>query len=154
MKKPLRARRGNTPREDEPLGLREHTRLRTDRTISETAIALFPPARLRPSVRNRHRGPTEVSQRTLFTYFPSKDDLILHRISDTRTKPPESSARALGEALLDALHRHLRSALTRRNPITGLCDTPDVVAFYRLIINTPSLTGCRGGSCHRGPSGS
>ncbi|MGH3763706.1 MAG: hypothetical protein ACRDTX_00895 [Pseudonocardiaceae bacterium] len=45
-----------------------------------------------------------------------------------------------GEAPLDALHRHLRCALERRDPISGLCDQPDVVAFYQLVVGTPALT--------------
>jgi hypothetical protein len=49
--------------------------------------------------------------------------------------------RRADETPLDALHRHLRSGLDRRDPITGLCDIPQVVAFYRLILDTPALGG-------------
>jgi hypothetical protein len=45
-----------------------------------------------------------------------------------------------GEAPLDALHRHLRSALERRDPVSGLCDHPAVVRFYRFLLATPTLT--------------
>lgn len=37
------------------------------------------------------------------------------------------------------MHRHLRCALERRDPIGGLCDHPDVVAFYQLVVGTPAL---------------
>ncbi|TCO61011.1 hypothetical protein [Actinocrispum wychmicini] len=37
------------------------------------------------------------------------------------------------------MHRQFRAALDERDAITGLCDHPNVVAFYRLILETPSL---------------
>jgi AcrR family transcriptional regulator len=125
---------------DEPLGLRERKRLRTHRTISETAIALFLQRGYDQVSITEIAAAAEVSRRTLFAYFPSKDDLVLHRIADHQDEAARVvRERAPGEAPLDALHRHLRSALARRDPITGLCDTPEVVAFYQLIINTPAL---------------
>jgi AcrR family transcriptional regulator len=128
------------PTVDEPLGLRERKRLRTHRTISETAIALFLQRGYDQVSITEIAAAAEVSRRTLFAYFPSKDDLVLHRIADHQDEAARVvRERAPGEAPLDALHRHLRSALARRDPITGLCDTPEVVAFYQLIINTPAL---------------
>ncbi|MGH3901598.1 MAG: TetR family transcriptional regulator [Pseudonocardiaceae bacterium] len=125
---------------DQPLGLRERKRRRTHRTISETAIALFLERGYDQVSIADIAAAAEVSRRTLFTYFPSKDDLVLHRIADHE----EEAARVVrermpGEAPLHALHRHLRSALDRRDPITGLCDIPEVVAFYRLVVDTPAL---------------
>jgi AcrR family transcriptional regulator len=71
------------------------------------------------------------AKRTLFAYFPSKDDLILHRFADHEDETARVvRQRSPGEAPLDALHRHLRSALGRCEPTSGLCDDPDVVAFY------------------------
>ena len=128
------------PTVDEPLGLRERKRLRTHRTISETAIALFLQRGYDQVSITEIAAAAEVSRRTLFAYFPSKDDLVLHRIADHQDEAARVvRERAPGQAPLDALHRHLRSALARRDPITGLCDNPEVVAFHQLIINTPAL---------------
>ncbi|WP_218034169.1 TetR family transcriptional regulator [Acrocarpospora corrugata] len=77
---------------------------------------------------------------TLFRYFPTKEDLILHRIADhqgeaarvVRDRQPEISP-------LTALHRHFRSGLDSRDPVTGLNDHPVVMAFHRLVFTTPSL---------------
>ena len=38
-------------------------------------------------------------------------------------------------------HRHFRAGLDRYEPVTGLNDHPEVVAFHRLVFTTPSLTG-------------
>lgn len=77
----------------------------------------------------------EVSKRTLFAYFPTKDDLVLHRFADHEDEPARVVRdRTPDETPLDALRRHLRKALEERNPITGLCDTPAIVAFHRLVL--------------------
>jgi AcrR family transcriptional regulator len=125
---------------DEHLGLRERKKARTRRAISEAAITLFlergyddvPVAEIAEAA--------EVSKRTLFTYFPTKDDLVLHRFADHEDEAARVvRERAAGEAPLDALQRHLHDALDRRDPISGLCDVPAVVAFYRLVLETPAL---------------
>jgi len=123
------------------LGLRERKKARTRRAISEAAIALFlergyddvPVAEIAEAA--------EVSKRTLFAYFPTKDDLVLHRFADHEDEAARTVRdRASGETPLGALHRHLRTELEERNPITGLCDTPEIVAFHRLVRETPALT--------------
>lgn len=125
---------------DEGLGLRERKKARTRRAISEAAIALFlergydavPVAEIAEAA--------EVSKRTLFAYFPTKDDLVLHRFADHEDEAARVvRERPAGTTPLDALHRHQQAALARRDPITGLCDDPAVVAFHRLVLETPTL---------------
>jgi AcrR family transcriptional regulator len=84
----------------------------------------------------------EVSKPTLFRYFPAKEDLVLHRIADhngeaarvVRGRPP-------GVSPLAALHRHFLAGLDRRDPVTGLNDHPEVLAFHEMVFTTPSLAG-------------
>jgi AcrR family transcriptional regulator len=123
------------------LGLRERKKARTRRAISEAAIALFlergyddvPVAEIAEAA--------EVSKRTLFAYFPTKDDLVLHRFADHEDEAARVVRdRAADETPLDALHRHLRTTLDQRDPITGLCDVPEIVAFHRLVRDTPTLS--------------
>jgi AcrR family transcriptional regulator len=126
---------------DEGLGLRERKKARTRRAISEAAIALFLERGYDDVPVTEIAEAAEVSKRTLFAYFPTKDDLVLHRFADHE----DESARVVrdrpaDESPLDALHRHLRITLEQRDPITGLCDTPEVVAFHRLVRNTPALS--------------
>lgn len=122
------------------IGLRERKRQRTHRTISDTAIALFVERGYDNVSIAEIAEAAEVSRRTLFTYFPSKDDLVLHRFADHEDEPARIvRQRQDNESPLDALHRQFRTALIGRDAITGLCDEPSVVVFYRLVLETPSL---------------
>jgi AcrR family transcriptional regulator len=123
---------------DERTGLRERKKLRTREAISNAAIELFFEHGFDQVSISRIAQVAEVSRRTLFAYFPAKEDLVLHRIADHQTE----SARIVRDhpdSPLDALRAHFMDGLDRRDPITGLCDVPQAVALYRLIMGTPSL---------------
>jgi hypothetical protein len=67
---------------------------------------------------------------------------VLHRIADH----PGEAARVVrdrqpGVPTVTALHRHFRAGLDRYDPVTGLNDHPEVLAFHRLVFTTPSLAG-------------
>jgi AcrR family transcriptional regulator len=123
------------------LGLRERKKARTRRAISEAAITLFVERGYDDVSVAEIAEAAEVSKRTLFSYFPTKDDLVLHRFADHEDESARVVRdRAADETPLDALHRRLRTALEQHDPITGLCDTPEVVAFHRLVRDTPTLS--------------
>ena len=85
-------------------GLRERKKARTHHAISEAAIALFLQRGYDAVSVSEIAAAAEVSKRTLFSYFPSKDELVLHRFADhqdeaarvVRGRPP-------GVSPLDAL---------------------------------------------------
>ncbi|MFF0450400.1 TetR/AcrR family transcriptional regulator [Streptomyces sp. NPDC004609] len=121
-------------------GLRERKKRRTHRALSDAAIALF--------LRKGFDGVSvaeiaeaaEVSKPTLFRYFPAKEDLVLHRFADHEDEAARVvTGRPPGISPLDALHRHFLDGLERSDPVTGLNDHPDVLAFHRLLYGTPSL---------------
>ena len=119
-------------------GLRERKRQRTHDAISAAAITLFLAEGFeRVSVADVAAA-AEVSKPTLFKYFATKEDLVLHRIADHRA---EAARVVAGSALspLAALHRHFRDGLERRDPVTGLNDHPQVLAFHRMVFETPAL---------------
>ena len=82
-----------------------------------------------------------ISKPTLFRYFPAKEDLVLHRFADHEDEAARvvAAGRAEGLAPLPALHAHFRQGLDRRDPVTGLCDHPHVLAYHGLLYGTPSL---------------
>jgi AcrR family transcriptional regulator len=124
----------------ERTGLRERKRERTHQAISSAAISLFLERGFDQVSVADVAAAAEVSKPTLFKYFTTKEDLVLHRISDhqgeaarvVRRRPP-------GEDPLTALHRHFLAGLDRRDPVTGLNDEPEVLAYHRMVFSTPSL---------------
>jgi len=122
-------------------GLRERKRQRTHDAVSAVAIALFLKHGFdRVSVADIAAA-AEISKPTLFRYFPSKEDLVLHRFADHQGE----AARVVGQrpahlTPLAALREHFLDGLARRDPVTGLNDHPEVLAFQSLVFGTPSLS--------------
>ncbi|MEU7877433.1 TetR/AcrR family transcriptional regulator [Microbispora bryophytorum] len=121
-------------------GLRTRKKERTRQAISEVAIAMFLEHGFDRVGVAEIAAAAEVSKPTLFRYFPSKEDLVLHRIADHRGEAAAVvRARPAGRAPLDALHDAFMAGLDAREPTTGLCDHPTVMAYHRLVFDTPSL---------------
>jgi AcrR family transcriptional regulator len=119
------------------MGLRERKRQRMYRDISDIAIRLFLERGFDAVSVAEIAAAAEISKPTLFRYFPAKEDLVLHRIDDHE----EEAARVVaGEAKpLAALRRNFLDGLERCDPITGVNDHPQVLAFHSLVYGTPAL---------------
>ncbi|MFE2252218.1 TetR/AcrR family transcriptional regulator, partial [Streptomyces lavendulae] len=125
----------------EQLGLRERKKQRTRQTISEAALRLFLSRGFDDVSIVEIAEAAEVSKRTLFTYFPTKEDLVLQQFADHEDESARVvRARPAGTSPLAALHAHELDALARRDPVTGLTSDPDAVAFARLLSTTASLS--------------
>ncbi|HEX2316262.1 MAG TPA: TetR family transcriptional regulator [Thermomonospora sp.] len=121
-------------------GLRDLKRRRVHETISRTAIALFLERGFDAVPVAEVAAAAEVSKPTLFKYFATKEDLALHRITDHLGEPARVvRGRAPGQDPLEALRSHFLDGLERRDPITGLNDDPEVVAYHGMVFMTPSL---------------
>ncbi|MFY1683448.1 TetR/AcrR family transcriptional regulator [Micromonospora sp. WMMD730] len=126
----------------ERVGLRARKKARTRDAIADVAISLFLTHGFDRVSVSDVAATAEVSKPTLFRYFATKEDLILHRFADHQGE----AARVVRDRRPDvtpmaALHRHFRAGLDRFEPVTGLNDQPEVVAFHRLVFTTPSLAG-------------
>lgn len=122
-------------------GLREQKKQFTRQAISEAAIALFLEAGYEQTSVAAVAAAAGVSRRTLFSYFPAKEDLVLHRVADHEGEAARVvRARPARWTSLAALRAHFLAGLDRRDPVTGLCDDADVLALYRLINANPVLT--------------
>lgn len=125
---------------DESGGLRARKKERTRQAISDAAISMFLADGFDQVSTADIAAAAEVSKPTLFRYFPTKEDLVVHRFADHQGEAARvMRGRNPGEPPLTALHRHLQTGLDRRDPVTGLCDHPHVLAFHRLVFETPSL---------------
>ncbi|MFE3201657.1 TetR family transcriptional regulator [Embleya sp. NPDC059237] len=122
------------------VGLREMKRARLVGAISDAAIGLFVARGFDAVSVAEVAAVAEVSKPTLFRYFPTKEDLVLHRFADHQDEAGRVVAgRAAGVSPLTALRLHFVAGLERFDPVTGLCDAPEVLAFHRLLYGTPSL---------------
>ncbi|MEU8824180.1 TetR/AcrR family transcriptional regulator [Streptomyces sp. NPDC048636] len=125
---------------NDQLGLRERKKQRTRTTISEAAIALFLEHGFGQVSVAQVAEAAEVSKRTLFAYFPAKEDLVVHRLADHETEPARVvRARPPHTTPPAALRAHFLDGLRRQDPITGLSDHPDIRALTGLIFETPAL---------------
>ncbi|WP_189707690.1 TetR/AcrR family transcriptional regulator [Streptomyces anandii] len=121
-------------------GLRERKKQRTYAAISDAAITLFLEHGFNQVSVAQVAEAAEVSKRTLFAYFPTKEDLVVHRLADHETEAARVvRARAAGTAPLTALREHFLDGLRERDPITGLNDHPQVRRLHRMILDAPSL---------------
>jgi AcrR family transcriptional regulator len=124
----------------EPTGLRERKKARIRETIGATAVRMFLESGFdRVSITDIARA-ADVSRRTLFAYFPTKEDLVLQRFADHEDEAARIvRARRPGQPPLEALRESMLDRLRQRDPSTGLNDSPDIIAFLRLINDTESL---------------
>jgi AcrR family transcriptional regulator len=123
-------------------GLRERKKRRTRDALSTAAITLFLERGFDNVSVAEIAAAAEVSKPTLFTYFASKEDLVLHRIADHEGEAARVVRdRPAGTSPLAALEAHVVAGLERRDPVTGLNDHPEVIAFHGMVFATPSLAG-------------
>ncbi|WP_261675240.1 TetR/AcrR family transcriptional regulator [Streptomyces lusitanus] len=119
------------------IGLRERKKRRMYRTVSDIAIRMFLERGFDAVSVAEVAAAAEISKPTLFRYFPAKEDLVLYRIADHEEEP----ARVVreGPTPVEALKRHFLAGLEGHDPVTGLNDDPEVLAFHTLLYGTPSL---------------
>ncbi|MFJ2107822.1 TetR/AcrR family transcriptional regulator [Streptomyces microflavus] len=122
------------------VSLRERKKQLTYRAISDAAVAMFLERGFDKVSVAEVAAAADISKPTLFRYFPAKEDLALHRFADREDEAARVvGGRAPGASPLEALRRHFLAGLDRRDPATGLCDAPQVLAFHRLLYGAPSL---------------
>lgn len=119
-------------------GLRERKKQRMYQTVSDTAIRLFLEKGFDAVSVAEVAAAAEISKPTLFRYFPAKEDLVLYRFADHEGEAA-GIVRQGSASPVEALRRHFLDGLERCDPITGLNDHPDVLAYQSLLYGTPAL---------------
>jgi AcrR family transcriptional regulator len=121
------------------LGLRARKKQRTLEQIAETARGLFAERGFEGVTVAEIAGAADVSQQTVFNYFPRKEDLVYWRLGSFEDELLQTIRdRAPGESALAAFGRFL---LTQR----GLLGSPDpearerLTALTRTIVESPAL---------------
>ncbi|MEV7322480.1 TetR family transcriptional regulator [Streptomyces sp. NPDC093970] len=118
-------------------GLRERKKRRMYEDVSDIAVRLFLAKGFDAVPVAEVAAAAGISKPTLFRYFPVKEDLVLHRIADHETEAARLVAGA--ESPVGALRAHFLDGLRRNDPITGLNDHPQVLAFHTLLNSTATL---------------
>ncbi len=122
------------------VGLRVRKKQQTWGAISDAALRLFGERGFDAVSITEVAEAANVSRRTLFAYFPTKEDLIVQRFADhedeagrvVRQRPANVDA-------LTALRDHFLDGVSRHDPFTGCNDLPQVLVLYRLLLGTHSL---------------
>ncbi|MGW1621806.1 TetR family transcriptional regulator [Streptomyces sp. NPDC002172] len=119
------------------MGLRERKKRRMYEDVSDIAVRLFLAKGFDAVSVAEVAAAAGISKPTLFRYFPAKEDLVLHRIADHETEAARLVAGAGSPVAV--LRAHFLDGLGRNDPITGLNDHPQVLAFHTLLNSTPTL---------------
>jgi AcrR family transcriptional regulator len=125
--------------ESPPLGLRERKKQQTRRLIAETARRLFGERGFeRVTVAEIARA-AEVSEQTVFNYFPTKEDLVYWRLQSFEDELLATiRERERGEPALAAFRRFLlaqRGLLGKQDPQAR----EELAALTRMITESPAL---------------
>lgn len=119
-------------------GLRERKKRETRHAIYRAAMRLFLERGFDDVSVAEVAAVANVSKMTVFNYFRTKEDLVLHPLEE---RVGEASRivreRAPGESAVAALRRTFLDELARREPHTGLNDA--VAGFVRLILGSQAL---------------
>jgi AcrR family transcriptional regulator len=120
-------------------GLRERKKQQTRELIAETARRLFGERGFeRVSVAEIARV-ADVSEKTVFNYFPTKEDLVYWRLESFEAELLETiRSRQPGESVLDAFGRFVRQP----RGMLGQYDAEArerLAALTRMIVESPSL---------------
>src|SRR3954453_1245622 len=122
-----------------PMGLRERKKLATRQLIAETARRLFAERGFdRVTVAEIARA-AEVSEKTVFNYFPTKEDLVYWQLEAFEAQILGAiSERAPGESALAAFSRFVlaqRGLIVEKDPERR----DELLALTRVIVASPAL---------------
>src|SRR5215218_9458705 len=120
-------------------GLRERKKQQTRQLIADTARRLFTERGFEGVTVAEIAREADVSEKTVFNYFPTKEDLVYWRLESFEEELLATvRERAAGESVLDAFGRFVREP----RGMLGQYD-PDarerLAALTRMIVESPSL---------------
>jgi AcrR family transcriptional regulator len=115
-------------------GLRERKKRQTRRAIAEAAMRLFAERGFEAVTVNEIAEAAGVAKVTLFTYFPTKESLVLDAVADDDVAKAVAERRP-GQSPLDALREHYRTFTA--DP--GDVEPEALVTMMRVIFESPTL---------------
>jgi AcrR family transcriptional regulator len=118
-------------------GLRELKKNQTRQLIADSARELFREHGFDAVTVDDVARVAQVSKKTVFNYFPTKEDLVLHRAEEREQQLVAAVRdRAPGVTLVDAFRR---VSLGRLNKLADQIDAHRLGGFHHLVESTPAL---------------
>ncbi|MEU4224584.1 helix-turn-helix domain-containing protein [Nonomuraea sp. NPDC026600] len=122
------------------VGLRERKKQRTRRALIEAALRLFDEKGFEETTLAEIAAEAEVSTRTFFSYFASKEDVLFFDGESRMALAMELiSSRMPGEHLADLLLRLIRASVDWTTDNEDAFSVEQVPLRMRLIMTVPSL---------------
>ncbi|WP_255658720.1 TetR/AcrR family transcriptional regulator [Actinoplanes sp. L3-i22] len=121
------------------MGLRERKKRQTRELISGIATMLFGQRGFDAVTVAEVAEAAGVSQKTVFNYFPRKEDLFLDRLPDLIDLVTRAvRGRPEGATVLAAVRGVVLDLLREGHPLSAYPE-PTHVAFYRVVVGSPAL---------------
>jgi AcrR family transcriptional regulator len=119
-------------------GLRDRKKQATRLAISNVATNLFVERGFDNVSVAEIADAAEVSRKTVFNYFPRKEDLVFDREAEVRTLVRDALAGRRGQSPVAAFQALMRSLIESAHPLFRLDERP--VQFWRAVARSPALT--------------
>ncbi|ATQ44114.1 TetR/AcrR family transcriptional regulator [Caulobacter mirabilis] len=121
-----------------PPGLRDRKKEATRQAISNVATRLFIEHGFdNVSVADVARE-ADVARKTVFNYFPRKEDLVFDREEETRALVREALADRGGCPPVRTFQALMRTLLAEQHPLFRITERP--IRFWRAVAESPALT--------------
>ncbi|GHJ43008.1 TetR family transcriptional regulator [Catellatospora sp. TT07R-123] len=120
------------------LGLRERKKRQTRQLITDVATEQFARRGFDAVTVADIAQAVGVSTKTVFNYFPRKEDLFFDRFANLVELVTTTLRDRGGTPPLPALRAMFLDLLARRNPLSGYAE-PDYAGFWRVVVESPNL---------------
>lgn len=119
-------------------GLRDRKKEATRQAISNVATRLFVERGFEAVSVADISAEAGVARKTVFNYFPRKEDLVFDREDEVRALVREALAGRGRQSPVDAFRSGVRTLLDGRHPLFRLDERP--ARFWRMVSESPALT--------------
>jgi AcrR family transcriptional regulator len=124
---------------DADLGLRERKKRETRQLISDIATGLFAQRGFDSVTVAEIARAADVSTKTVFNYFPRKEDLFLDRLPDLLASITRAvRERPAGSTPISALRDLVLAMLSTHHPLSGYANH-GYTAFWRVVVDSRAL---------------
>lgn len=119
-------------------GLRHLKKAATRQTISDVATRLFVERGFENVSVDEIAREADVARKTVFNYFPRKEDLVFDREEEGRTMVRQAIANRGKQSPVHAFQALMRTLLEKQHPLFRITGRP--VQFWRTVAESPALT--------------